>query len=299
MSAITTIVVAGSGVLGAQIAFQSAFHGKTVRVYDISDAAIDALDAKWQGLATVYARDLGATKEQTDAAIARLTGTTDLAQAAQGAQLVIEAVTEILSVKRDFFARLAEVADAGTIFATNSSTLAPSAIADATGRPDRFLALHFAYDIWLRNIGEVMGHPGTDPAVFEQVVAFARSIGLVPLILHKEQPAYIFNTLLVPWLQSALGLVANGVATFEDVDRTWMIAQQAEYGPFATLDMIGLRTPFNIVTAQAERGEPNAAAVAAWLKRDFIDQNRLGVETGHGFYHYPDPAYRDPSFLKP
>lgn len=299
MTSINTIMVAGSGVLGAQIAFQSAFHGKTVRVYDVSDEAIAALDGKWHGLAEIYARDMGASSAETDAAIARLSGTSDLAAAVRGAELVIEAVPEVLDIKRKFFADLAAVADEKTIFATNSSTLLPSNIADATGRPERFLALHFAYNIWARNIAEVMGHPGTDPAIFDQVVAFARSIGMVPLLVHKEQPAYIFNTLLVPWLEAGLALVVDEVASVEDVDRTWMIAQDAKYGPFATLDAIGLRTPYNIALMMAQNGDPNAEKRAAWLKANYLDKNKLGIETGEGFYSYPNPAYSDPSFLKP
>ncbi|NSL19689.1 3-hydroxyacyl-CoA dehydrogenase, partial [Tatlockia micdadei] len=90
------------------------------------------------------------------------------------------------------------IADLDTIFATNTSTLLPSNLMEATGRPERFLALHFANQIWVNNTAEIMRTPRTDDAVFDQVVAFAKDIGMVALPLHKEQPGYILNTLLVP-----------------------------------------------------------------------------------------------------
>lgn len=141
------IMVAGSGVLGAQIAFQCAFHGCNVMVYDVAQAQIDKLGETLAGIARAVARDMHASEEELTAAIARLHGTTDLAEAVRDAELVIEAVPEDIAIKRDFYVALNKLASPATIFATNSSTLRPSEIAPATGRPERFLALHFANQI--------------------------------------------------------------------------------------------------------------------------------------------------------
>ena len=95
------------------------------------------------------------------------------------------------------------------MFTINTSTLAPSALARFVERPERFLALHFAIGVWDSNIGEVMGHPGTDPLVFDRILAFASETGLVPIPIHKEQPGYIINSLIVPWCTAALGLLVS------------------------------------------------------------------------------------------
>lgn len=294
---IKTVAVCGSGVLGSQIAFQTAFHGFAVRVYDIGDEAIDRARAAMQGLTERYAQDLQATPEQTGAAQGRLTFFTDLAEAVRGADLVIEAIPEVLDIKRDFYRKLGAVADPDTIFATNTSTLLPSDLMEATGRPERFLALHFANQIWVNNTAEVMRTSRTADAVFDEVVAFAEAIGMVALPLHKEQPGYILNTLLVPLLGAALELVVKGVADPHTVDKTWMVATGAPRGPFAILDVIGLTTPYNINLAAAAQGDVGRGAVAEYLK-GYIDQGKLGLATGEGFYSYPDPAYLRDDFLK-
>lgn len=194
------VTVLGTGVLGSQIAFQTAFHGFEVTAYDIDDKAITAARARFDELATVYQQDVdGADASNTSATAAGITLTTDLAVAASEADLIIEAVPEVLEIKRDLYGKLATLAPERTVFATNSSTLLPSDIVDATGRPDRFLALHFANHVWKFNTAEVMGTEQTDPAVFQAVVAFARAIGMVPIELHKEKAGYVLNSLLVPF----------------------------------------------------------------------------------------------------
>lgn len=145
---IHTVTVLGLGVLGSQIAFQAALHGFQVTGYDLSDDALAGARATLDRLAPRIQVDLGLGDDAMAQARARLGLTTDLAQAVGGADLVIELVPEDPAIKRDLYARIAPLAPEGAIFATNSSTLLPSALADATGRPARFLALHFANEIW-------------------------------------------------------------------------------------------------------------------------------------------------------
>lgn len=295
---IRTVTVAGSGVLGSQIIFQTALHGFAVRVYGTDDGANETGRARIAALAPRVVGDLGLPPERADEALRRLSYHTDLAEATEGSDLVIEAIPERLDIKRDFFARLGEVAPAHTVFATNTSTLLPSDMMEATGRPERFAALHFANQIWLNNTAEVMRTDRTEDAVFDALLKFARDIGMVALPLMREQPGYILNTLLVPLLGAGLELVVKGVADPHTVDRTWMIATGAPRGPFAILDIIGMTTPYHINHAAGEAGDTGRAAVARYLKEHFIDQGKLGVESGEGFYTYPDPAYLDENFLK-
>lgn len=296
---IQLVTVAGSGVLGTQIAFQTAFHGYTVNVYDISDALLEKAKVAFQKLGETYQRDLKATPEQIENARRRIHYFSDLAKAVDNTDLVIEAVPENPAIKTDFYQKLAVVAPQKTIFASNSSTLLPSQFATATGRPEQFLALHFANEIWKHNTAEIMGHPGTDAKVFDTVVAFAKSIGMVALPLHKEQPGYIVNSLLVPLLGAGLGLLVKGVADVETIDKTWMVATGAPVGPFGILDVVGITTAYNINKMAAEKTKnAQEQKVVDYLKTHFIDTGKLGVTSGEGFYKYPNPAYLDPDFLK-
>ncbi|CAM3599715.1 MULTISPECIES: 3-hydroxyacyl-CoA dehydrogenase [Paenibacillus] len=293
------ITVAGSGVLGSQIAYQTAFKGFQVSVYDINDQALERAKERIAELMPHYRQDLGATREETDQALGRISFYSDLAKAVAEADLVIEAVPEVVSIKTEFYTKLGQVAPAKTVFATNSSTLLPSQFADATGRPERFLALHFANEIWKNNTAEVMKHPGTDMQVFQDVVDFAKAIGMVALPLHKEQPGYILNSLLVPLLEAAQRLLVREVADVETIDKTWMVATGAPLGPFAILDVVGITTAYNIGQAKADAtGDEEFVRVANLLKTEYIDKGKLGRATGEGFYKYPNPSFADPDFLK-
>ncbi|GAA4675155.1 3-hydroxyacyl-CoA dehydrogenase [Frondihabitans cladoniiphilus] len=287
MSPISTIAVLGAGVLGSQIAYQAAWNGFTVVSYDVDDAALAAARTRFDRLGHTYegAHVASRASDSPDAAAAssRLTLTSDLAAAVADADLVIEAVPENLEVKRELYGRLAAVAGASTIFATNSSTLLPSDLKDATGRPDRFLALHYANNVWAQNTAEVMGTVDTSPESFEAVVDFATRSGLVPIELKKEKAGYVLNSLLVPFLNAASELLMLGIADPETVDKTWRLATGAPAGPFQIYDVIGLITPYNIASSRPDAG---SQAFAAYLKENFIDKGKLGVATGEGFYTY-------------
>ena len=296
MTDIEQVTVAGGGVLGSQIAYQCAFKGKNVTVYDIGNEAVAAAKERVEALRTAYKRDIQATDEQFDAGLGRMSFTTDLGEAAKNADLVIEAIPEKPSIKHDFYQSLAKLAPEDTIFASNSSTYVPSTFATDTGRPDKFLNLHFANQIWLMNTAEIMGTNQTDPDIYNRIVSFAQQIGMVPIQLHKEQPGYVLNTLLMPLMGAAGMLWAHDVADPQTVDKTWMIATGAPKGPFGFYDMVGLRTAYNIL-CQRQGDNPQAKPLLDKLKA-MIDQGKLGEETGQGFYQYPDPDYRDPGFLK-
>jgi 3-hydroxybutyryl-CoA dehydrogenase len=285
MTRLTNITVLGTGVLGSQIAFQTAFSGFDVVAWDIDDAALEAAKGRFRKLADRYIREdfQGSADGKADAALGRLRFTTDLAEAAKDADLIIEAVPEQLDLKRGIYERLGAVAPAKTIFATNSSTLLPSKLMDATGRPDRFLALHFANEIWKFNVGEVMGTELTSPAAYATVVEFAGDIGMVPIEIKKEKAGYVLNSLLVPFLNAAGELLVDGIADPETIDKTWRIATGAPSGPFQIYDVIGLMTPYNVARANPS---PKSQAFAEYLKANYIDKGKLGVATGEGFYVY-------------
>ena len=285
MTRLSNITVLGTGVLGSQIAFQTAFSGFEVVAWDVDEAALEAAKVRFRKLADRYIREdfQGSAGGKAEAALGRLRYTTDLADAAKDADLVIEAVPEQLELKRGIYTRLGAVAPEKTIFATNSSTLLPSKLMDATGRPDRFLALHFANEIWKFNVGEVMGTESTSPAAYDTVVEFARDMGMVPIEIKKEKAGYVLNSLLVPFLNAAGELLVDGVADPETIDKTWRIATGSPSGPFQIYDVIGLMTPYNVAMADPR---PKSQAFAKLLKEEYIDKGKLGVATGEGFYSY-------------
>ncbi len=292
---IRTILVVGAGTMGGQIALQCAMHGLDVRLYDVS---ADALDS---GMARVrsYARHLIAEGRADANVLARLMPTTDLATAAATADLVSESVPEDPALKGQVFAQLHALCPPQTIFTTNSSTLLPSMFAQASGRPERLVALHFHLPVWDANVADVMAHPGTAAEVVETVTAFARRIGQMPIVAGRESSGYVFNAMLSALNDAALRLVAGGVASFTDVDRAWMGIMKTPIGPFGIMDAVGLDTVWKITDFWAgATGDPQLRANAD-LVRGYLDRGRLGHKSGGGFYDYPDPAFRRAEFLDP
>jgi len=296
---IKNVTVFGSGVLGAQIAFHAAFHGYHVTLFDIKEELLENAKLKFEEFKKLYQQDINATAADLDAAVTRISFTTDLAESVKDADLTIEAIPENVQIKKDFYTKLGTLAPAKTIFCTNSSTLLPSQFAAETGRSERFLALHFANYLWKNNVAEIMGHSGTDSEIFEQVVQFAKTIGMLTIPIYKEQPGYVMNSLLVPWLIAGLDLYRNGVADASSIDKTWMKTVGANLGPMAMADLVGMTTAYNVTKSYAElTGEEIWKNRRDFLKENFIDRNKLGITTGEGFYKYPNPAYQAADFLK-
>ena len=309
---IQKVTVAGGGVLGSQIALQSAYKGFDVTLWLRSEGSIERTRPKLERLRGIYKQALEALKddpsafcrgltdspdvpieeldqliEQVGIAFDGLTLTTSSQEAFGDADLVIEAIAEVIDEKETFYSSIRNLLPERTILCTNSSTLLPSAMASFTGRPDRFLALHFANNIWKQNTAEVMGTAQTSPESYQVVVEFARAIGMIPLELRKEQPGYLLNSMLVPFLSAAEALLANDVADVEAIDAAWTLGTGAPLGPFRILDIVGLTTAYNIVAASPAAQEPGstAARIAAMLKQR-IDEGKTGINAGEGFYKY-------------
>ncbi len=311
------ITVLGGGVLGSQIAYQTAYSGFDVTVWLRSAASVERSKPKLERWKKIYldtlesyraqcgsrspyfarglvnslesltGEEIDAKKARAEAAAAAIRFELDLTAAVQDADLVIEALAEDPQQKTDMYRRLADVLPEKTVIVTNSSTLLPSMFAAATGRPEKYLALHFANEIWKNNTAEVMGHPGTEQKYYDEVADFAEEIHMVPLRLKKEQPGYILNSLLVPFLSAAEALLAKDVADPQTIDMTWKLATGAPAGPFQILDIVGLTTAYNIVIMQPEAGNPDSVQgrIAATLKK-YIDAGKTGITAGEGFYKY-------------
>jgi 3-hydroxybutyryl-CoA dehydrogenase len=299
MSRINQITVLGSGVLGGQIAWQSSFRGKTVVAYDITEHALASCRAAHDHYAGIYRADLAASDDAIAQTRARLSYTTDLALAVRNADLVIEAVPEIPDVKTSVYQAMAPLLRDHTLIATNSSTLLPRDFAAATGRPEKFCALHFANLIWIMNVAEIMAHPTTADDTLTQVTEFSIELGMLPIPVRKEQNGYVLNSWLVPLLNAAQSLVTNGVSTPEDVDRTYLKCNPGcTMGPMGMMDMVGMQTAFNVVQYWGHRNnDEQMLRNAEYVKARFIDRGKLGLATGEGYYRYPNPAFQSKDFL--
>ena len=314
------VVIAGGGVLGTQIGLICAYHGFDTTFWLRSESSIGRTTPKIERYSALMLEDLakakalignpiggmlyprglirswqGITAEAIDTLIEegkknfaeKVHIELDLAKALSGAYIVIESMTEEPKAKIGMYNAMRDLLDEDTILCTNSSTLLPSMFAEYTGRPQKYCALHFANTIWKNNTGEVMGHPGTDPAIYQKVVEFAAAIGMVPLQLHKEQPGYILNSMLVPFLSAAQALWANGVADPETIDLTWRLATSAPAGPFQILDIVGLETAYNINQMKpAAQQEGTLENRMGKLLKEKIDRGETGVNAGKGFYDY-------------
>ena len=313
------ITVAGGGVLGSQIAFQSAYCGFDVKIWarnensakriqekldNLKKTYIDAINkmskdkAEWcAGIADEKKFDKQECLEKVKEASKKIQIETEFESAFKGADLVIEAIAELKQEKIDFYKKLAKVLDEKTVLVTNSSTMLPSTFANYTGRPNKYLALHFANNIWKKNTAEVMMHDGTEKKYFDAVVKFANDIRMVALPITKEKSGYLLNSMLVPFLLSGFDLYVNGVSDPESIDKAWTQGTGAPNGPFSIMDVVGLQTTYNIV----EQYQKVPGLFSPMLKKMMMPYNfkgmkeilekkikagKLGKQSGEGFYKY-------------
>ncbi len=292
-SEIRHFLVLGSGTLGLRVGLQAALSGFETTLYDIAEKNLAQAKATQTNiLADLVKRNLY-TETQAEAAQLRLRFTTDAALAAQNADFVNESVPEDLPLKQKVWAQFGELCPEHTVFTTNTSTLLPSMMAADSGRPERFCAFHF-HDVFYANVVDIMPHPTTAAWVVDLLYEMSNALQQVPILVKKENHGYVFNAMLLKILGAAGDLLVTDVASVEDIDRSWMVNFKAPMGPFGILDTIGLETAWH-VTRQIDR---SSSRKFAELLKSYIDQGKLGVKTGEGFYKYPKPAYRAPQFVQ-
>ncbi|MCE2833177.1 MAG: 3-hydroxyacyl-CoA dehydrogenase NAD-binding domain-containing protein [bacterium] len=291
---IQRVLIIGAGTMGLRIGLQAAWSGFDTIIHDIDPASFDAA-RKVQRRIIRHLIEQGLMDEAgAEIALARIHFTTNLAEAAEYADLVSESVVEDLEIKRAVWRQLAGLCPAHTIFTTNTSYLLPSQMAEDSGRPELFCAFHF-HDVFHANVVDIMPHAGTDPRVCELLMELGTRLRQTPVFVKREAPGYVFNQMLMALIGAAGALVTHDVASIEDVDRSWMGNFKMDMGPFGILDAIGLDTAWHVTRNQQD---PRSKRFAELL-RSYLDQGKKGVKSGAGFYTYPDPAYRQPGFIHP
>lgn len=293
------ILVVGAGMMGRQIALQCAMHDYEVTLYDSRPDALVQAREQLEAFAAELTSQGRLTDEARAAVLSRIVTESDKERAASDADLLSESVPENPAVKWQVFMELGRLCPPRTVFTTNTSTLLPSMFAGATGRPERFAALHFHPVVWDANVVDVMPHPGTDPRIVGLLKSFARRIGQVPIVLKKESHNYVYNAMLAAVFDVAMSLVMDDVVSPDDVDRAWMGITKMRAGPFGQMDYVGLDVVWGALDFWAKTvGSPQIKARADFLKQH-IDKGGLGVKSGTGFYTYPDAAFLNPEFLNP
>ncbi len=317
------IVIAGGGVLGSQIAFQTAYSGfdvtilirkeddpntlkeKLINLRDIYIETINKMDqirddksSDWaRGIANLENFDKERCIEKVNNVIDSIKIVTDQQDAVKDADLIIESVTENMDVKIALYKELSNYLNEKTVIVTNSSTLLPSKLAKYTGRPDKYLSLHFANSIWKNNIAEVMCQPDTNKEIFNEVIEFAEAIHMIPLAANEEKSGYILNSMLVPFLLCAMDLLANGVSDVETIDKAWTLGTGAPKGPFRIIDTVGLMTAKNIVLQYQKVPNlfdpifkkmmlPYNYDGMLRILEQYIAEGKTGKDAGEGFYKY-------------
>lgn len=293
---INRILIIGGGSMGQQIATQFALMGCHVVIYDISEDVLEKALVRIRRIAPGVAAYQGIPEADVRTVMERITTTTIPEDAAVGIDLVSESIPEDPVLKGKIFALFHTLCPPQAIFTTNASTLLPSMIAPATGRPEKFIALHF-HDIRISTVVDIMPHDGTSLDTIALVKAFADRMGLVSIVLKRESPGYVFNYMLMAWFRAAQTIAARGIAPPEDVDRAWMGVTGNPVGPFGMMDSIGLDTIWKVTAYWADITQERELLENAAFLKSYVDRGTLGQKTGRGIYTYPKPIFTQAGFV--
>jgi 3-hydroxybutyryl-CoA dehydrogenase len=272
------VTIDGVGTLGRRIATVFAAGGSHVRVFDVSAEQRDAGRAYVEQHATDVAQALDLRPDRAG----RVEVAGDRAQAAGRAWLVIESVPENIDIKTDVFGELDRVAEPDAILASNSSSLPSRLFIDKVERPERVLNLHFQQPPDL-NAVELMSCGKTDPDVIDALMGKLTDYGLAPFHVRRESDGFIFNRIWASIKRECLMVVEEGVASPEDVDEMWRIFTRPDIPPFRLMDRVGLDVVLAIEEHYADV-RPGIPEGPRTLLRRYIDEGRLGVKSGRGFY---------------
>lgn len=291
--AIHKVGVLGCGLMGSGIAQVAAMAGYPTVVKEVAEeflkkgmAGIDKSLAKFAEKGTI-------TAEKRTESLERLKGTTKFEDLAD-CDIVIEAITENLQVKRETYSTIDKTVKADAIFASNTSSLVITEMMTATKRVDRFIGMHFFNPVPLMKLVEVVGTITTSPAVLDEAMKFATSLGKVP-IRTTDRSGFIVNRLLVPYLLDAIRALEEGAGNVEDIDKGMKLGCGYPMGPFTLLDFVGLDTTYYIANIMFEEFRERRFAPPPLLKR-LVLAGHHGKKTGRGFYDHSDPGNPKPLF---
>jgi 3-hydroxybutyryl-CoA dehydrogenase len=280
---IKRVGIVGSGIMGSGIAETVAVHGMEVVLRSRAQSTAEGMVAAMEKSLARQVDKGKLAEADRDGAMSRVTAVSDLGELA-GCDLVIESVVEDLGVKKHLFSELDRICPEHTIIATNTSTLPVVEMAMETGRPDRVCGIHFFNPAPVMSLVEVVRPITASDATVAAAKALAEACGKTPVEV-KDQAGFIVNALLFPYLNNAVRLLENGVASRDDIDTAMKGGCGFPMGPFALLDLVGLDTSLAILDAlYGEFRDPNYAAVP--LLRRMVAAELFGRKSGQGFFDY-------------
>ena len=283
MSSIQTVGIVGAGTMGNGIAQACAVSGIRAVMVDISEAAVQkGLAALQSSLERLVKKDKLSAADR-DAALARVQGTTDY-EALKSADLVIEAATENLELKIRILRQLDGLLPAETLIATNTSSISITQLAAVTARAERFIGMHFFNPVPLMALVEVIRGLQTSDATHDAVRELAQRLGKTPVSV-RNAPGFVVNRILVPMINEAFFVLAEGVASAEDIDAGMKLGCNHPIGPLALADMIGLDTCLAIMNVYFDEFKDSKYRASPLLK-EMVAAGRLGRKSGHGVYAY-------------
>lgn len=285
MSDISKVTVIGAGTMGHGIAQVAAAAGCQVRLYDVRAELVEA------GLAKVRANlDAGVAKgkvseEQRSRTLANLSGPAELEAAVAGADLVVEAVPEKLTLKQELFAKVAAIVGEQAILATNTSSLSVTAIASAVPAPGRVVGTHFFNPVHVMKLLELVVGEQTTPAVLEAVKAWGGRLGK-DCIVVRDSPGFATSRLGLVIGLEAIRMVEEGVASAEDIDKAMCLGYGFPMGPLKLTDLVGLDVRLSIAEYLANNLKQGAHFEPPALLRAMVAEGKLGKKSGQGFYKW-------------
>jgi 3-hydroxybutyryl-CoA dehydrogenase len=288
---IRKVAVIGAGNQGPKIAYRCTISGIETVLYDKFSKALDGGKRR-----LMEYLDQELSVEEAAEARTRLGFTLNLAEAVEDVDLVIEAVPENVSLKRQVWSEIDALAPLKALICTNSSCLPCSRLADATSRPEKAFNVNFSDPVH-DDLVEVMKGVTTSDETFIAAIGFIRSLKMVAIVTYKEIMGFSFNRIWRAVKREALHLVDEGFSNYEDVDRAWMLEFGTPYGPFGLMDIIGLDVVRDIEEYYYQDSRDERDTLPKLL-HDMIAEGRLGVKSGRGFYEYPNPAYKDAAWLR-
>jgi 3-hydroxybutyryl-CoA dehydrogenase len=283
---IRQIAVLGAGLMGhgiAQVAAQ--VGGYRVWMRDIEDRFIDSGMKMISDSLQRFVRKNTLTESAMKETLSRIHATVEMKQAVQDADLIIEAVPEILQIKRDVYREVEKYAKRDAYIVSNTSSISITALASATNRPERFCGMHFFNPPQLMSLVEIIRGAKTAEETVQLVRQVSERMGKQTVVVKKDTPGFIVNRILVPALNEAIGLIHEGVADIEDVDKAVTLGLNWPMGPLRLLDYVGLDTTLNISEVLvAETGDQKYRP--SLLLRQMVRAGLLGRKTGKGFYDW-------------
>lgn len=286
---IERVGVVGFGLMGHGIAQVSAQAGHQVIVRETEQRFLDAGFKRLEGSLERLVRGGKLAEGDAKAARARITGTTKL-EALRDCELVIEAVTEDLALKKALYAELDRICSPQTIFCSNTSSMTIAELAAVTKRPDRFAGLHFFNPVQVMKLVEIVQALSTSEATIETLRAFVAKLGKKGVVC-KDTPGFIVNRLLIPYLVGAIRALEQGVASADEIDEAMKLGAGYPMGPFTLLDYVGLDTTYHAANVLYEEFKDPAVAPPSLLKR-LVLAGHYGRKTGRGFYTYDEKGER-------